>query len=69
MAGHQVLDAHGRNVAPSIRANRQAAARSAKHCPTCGAGPKARIASGSFGPLSTICGQCGFDFKEPWRDR
>jgi len=69
MAGHQVLDAHGRNVAPAISANRDAAARASKACPQCCAGPKQRIASGSFGQRSTICGQCGFDFKEPWRDR
>jgi hypothetical protein len=37
----------------------------AANCPSCGAGPDKRIKDDSFGGQnSTLCGNCGHDFKE-----
>ena len=33
-------------------------------CPKCAAGPEKRVASGGFGVVSIICGQCGYTLQE-----
>lgn len=39
-------------------------------CPSCGAGPDRRVASGGFGRPHPVCSQCGYEwFDEVWHER
>jgi hypothetical protein len=42
--------------------------REDQRCPQCFAGPDRRVKSCGFGPASTLCGQCGYDFHVVWQD-
>ncbi len=49
-----LLDPHGN----------QARSSAADTCPQCGKGPEVRRPSGGFGQPWTVCGGCGYEWKD-----